>query len=598
MLKGNNKFSIEFVDDEIVNFVSFSRSNQYYISSLDCNITKANKKKITHSGTKALIDDLSKTSRELLDKGAAFKNDISQVTSFLTPNFNLPLLAPQNYKLVVDPKVINDNCYSYQFYDAVDKRVKYAKIYSPFSHLKNGLIFKGESDHTKNEKVLFQLVDDYTKIRCVFLHSINDKWKIGMNLYRDLNAKFVRERQSDSTWRWWATNPNLPWHAEIWARNNGTFRVAEFMRDLYFVRQFQSAHNGKYKVIGNYLQSIHNGDEQPFIQRNTSVEISRNKPFLIPGSADNKRHNTGFGSILDDCSYIGFYKLTDHDKQEINKLYPDFSFNTLGEYVSHSRSTRNTQWETNDLILFPSTEYRSGNITKKHDIKEHFMKFICSNTKYIDSNNGIFYFDSYRDLPDNWKECEKLFDKDVLEIKKLVQDIGALNEVREDEQLNLALYDDSNLIEETYIQRFNKHLQLYGFVSIPFANTKKNNVISLSNLLPFGVKRTVQKESLILELSYLEKTDQITTSDKKIHNFSIVSVEKLKKMPFVEKEVTIEGLQAFEKCQKLNPIDIKVTDNEIFRKLIFKENRRIQYRFIPNSILFSPSVQEDTKVIF
>ena len=69
-------------------------------------------------------------------------------------------------------------------------------------------------------------------------------------------------------------------------------------------------------------------------------------------------------------------------------------------------------------------------------------------------------------------------------------------------------------------------------------------------------------------------------------------------MAVVEKEVTIEGLQAFEKYQKLNSIDIKITDNEIFRKLIFKEDWRIQYRFIPNNILFSSSVQEEIQVIF
>ena len=69
-------------------------------------------------------------------------------------------------------------------------------------------------------------------------------------------------------------------------------------------------------------------------------------------------------------------------------------------------------------------------------------------------------------------------------------------------------------------------------------------------------------------------------------------------MPVVEKEVTIEGLQAFDNYQKLNPLDIKITDNEIFKKLIFKENRRIKYRFIPNSILLSSSVQEETQVIF
>ena len=32
--------------------------------------------------------------------------------------------------------------------------------------------------------------------------------------------------------------------------------------------------------------------------------------------------------------------------------------------------------------------------------------------------------------------------------------------------------------------------------------------------------------------------------------------------------------------------------------MIFKENKIVKYRFIPNSILFSSSVQEETKVVF
>ena len=77
---------------------------------------------------------------------------------------------------------------------------------------------------------------------------------------------------------------------------------------------------------------------------------------------------------------------------------------------------------------------------------------------YLNSNNGIFYFDSYKDLPGDLAGCEKLFDEEVLKIKKLVGDIGEINELTEDEQLNLILYDDSNIIEETFIQRFNKQL--------------------------------------------------------------------------------------------------------------------------------------------
>ena len=149
------------------------------------------------------------------------------------------------------------------------------------------------------------------------------------------------------------------------------------------------------------------------------------------------------------------------------------------------------------------------------------MSFICSKPKYenyLNSKSGIFYFDSYKDLPVDLAECEKVFDEEVLKIKKLVNDIEEINELTENEQLHLILYDDSNIIEETFIQRFNKQLQLYGFISIPFANTKKNNLITLKNLLPFRVKRDIQKENITFELSYLEKENQIATNDKKIHN--------------------------------------------------------------------------------
>ena len=328
-LDNNNKFTIDFVDDEIVNYVNFFSKNQYYIASLNCNITKANNKKVTFKGSKSLVDELSKTSRDLLDKGAASKNDITYMTSFLTQNFNLLDLAPQKYKLVLDPIDINNNSFNYQFYDVKDKRLKLAKIYSPFSHLKNGFVFKGEKDPNKNNKVLIRLVDNNTKIRCVFLQSINDKWRKGMNLYRDMNAKFVRTRQRDGTYKWDSTNTSLVWVAEIYARSE------------------------IYPVIGNQVASIFNSDTQPFVQKNLSVEIKRNKPFLIPHSADKKRHNFGFGSILDDCHYIDDYPLTDHDKQEIEKSFPNFSFNSLGEYVSIDRRTRNTQWEQNDIVFLP-----------------------------------------------------------------------------------------------------------------------------------------------------------------------------------------------------------------------------------------------------
>ena len=595
----NNKFTIDFVDNNNVNYINFLRKNQYYIASLNCNITKANKRKVTFEGSKSLVNELSETSRDLLTKGPASKNDIDYMVSSLTQNFNLPDLAPQKYKLVLDPVVINANSFNYQFYDVKDKRLKFAKIYSPFSHLKNGLVFKGEKDPNKDNKVLIQLINN-SKIRCSFSQSKNDQWEVEKNFYRDINTKFVRTRRRDGIYKWDSTHPILFLLAEEKALRVEKFHIPTFMKELYWDQHYVTKENGKFPVIGTPLTSVLSGSTQPFIQRELSVTIWRNRPFLIYGSADKKRHKFGFDSILDDCDYMGDYPLTDDDKKELKNFFPNFTFNSLGEYVSISDKTNKTQWKEND-VLFPSSTKTATNSTTAFDPKTQFMKFVCENTKYkdyLDSNDGIFFFNSYKDLPGDLDECEKLFDKDILEIKKLVNDIGLLQEITEYEQLNLALHDDSNIIEETFVQRFNKQIQLYGFISIPFSHAKKNHLITLKNLLPFRVNNNVEKQNISFELRYLEKEDDIVTNDKKIHNLSIVCVESKRPMPIIEKEVTIEALQAFDKYQKLNPIDIKITDSEVFKELIFKENRRVKYRFIPNTFLFSSSVQQETEVIF
>ena len=274
--------------------------------------------------------------------------------------------------------------------------------------------------------------------------------------------------------------------------------------------------------FGTSANRIFNGQTIPILQHALNIEIKRSEPFFVSGAPEKKENNLK-SSILNNCTFKGAYTLTTQDKTAINQIYPNFSFNYLSEYEYQGNARRRFQWEEDDLSVFPSTKDDRANF------KKSFMSFVCSKYEnYLNSNNGIFYFDSYKDLPDDLAECEKLFDEEVLKIKKLVRDIGEINELTEDEQLNLILYDDTNTIEETFIQRFNKQLQLYGFISIPFANTKKNNFLTLKNLLPFRVKRDIQKENITFELSYLEREDQIATNDSKIHNLSIVCINQNK----------------------------------------------------------------------
>ena len=50
-------------------------------------------------------------------------------------------------------------------------------------------------------------------------------------------------------------------------------------------------------------------------------------------------------------------------------------------------------------------------------------------------------------------DCEKLFDKDVFEVKQLVKDIG-----------DFILYDESDFIKETFFTELNKKIPFYGII--------------------------------------------------------------------------------------------------------------------------------------
>ena len=81
---------------------------------------------------------------------------------------------------------------------------------------------------------------------------------------------------------------------------------------------------------------------------------------------------------------------------------------------------------------------------------------------------------------------ENLFDKDVLEIKNLVKKIGTIEEKIQSEQKNLILYDNSNVIKETFFTELNKKFSSYGMISINY-NDNKKNLVNWQNKLEFSI---------------------------------------------------------------------------------------------------------------
>ena len=103
-------------------------------------------------------------------------------------------------------------------------------------------------------------------------------------------------------------------------------------------------------------------------------------------------------------------------------------------------------------------------------------------------------------------------------------------------------------------------------------------MVNSKNRLKFNILRNTEKAFSTLELEDILTPNKIETTDSKIRNFSILAIN-------------------FEKYMKINPIDIWITDPEIQTKLLHY-SKRFKYIFIANSLLFSSSIKEDTKVIF
>ena len=85
-----------------------------------------------------------------------------------------------------------------------------------------------------------------------------------------------------------------------------------------------------------------------------------------------------------------------------------------------------------------------------------------------------------------------MFDKDVLEIKQLVKDIGVLNTLIHREQKTFVLYDDSNIVSNIFFIELNKNIQSYGIISLQ-SDYYNEKVINWKNKLRFKINPNIKK---------------------------------------------------------------------------------------------------------
>ena len=64
---------------------------------------------------------------------------------------------------------------------------------------------------------------------------------------------------------------------------------------------------------------------------------------------------------------------------------------------------------------------------------------------------------------------------------------------------NIFLYDDSNVITNTFFSEVNKKIQCYGFISLEY-NHDNEKLITSRNRLSFKIKHNIKKEFITLQL--------------------------------------------------------------------------------------------------
>ena len=164
---------------------------------------------------------------------------------------------------------------------------------------------------------------------------------------------------------------------------------------------------------------------------------------------------------------MGTYELTSDDKKKLINMLPNFQLKTLNKWMKNKVSAQRYE---NEILFDPFTYYGSfgqpGYLVLSFQATQKYKE-------WLNTDGRIFMKPYIRKIPKPLTDCEKLFDKDVLEIKQLVKDIGDLNNLIHKEQKNFILYDESDFIKETFFTELNKKIPSYGIISLHYDYNKK-----------------------------------------------------------------------------------------------------------------------------
>ena len=581
-----NKFVLDFSNEKFVQAIDFSRNEKYFIATLDCKLKL--KEFIQESDN---VKKLDAKSKKLNDEGSDYFCDIDYLQLVTLKQFKNAFT--RQYKFERDNDNIENYNFEFQYWNLKEKKIEKQKIYSPFSQLiSKGLTFSLDANIGFNTMKLVTQVDkENSKLQSFFIHThASNKteylnYSLGEAYYRDINLFYVYDPKFK---QWQTTQPEF-FREAIYAKStNQNFNEKAFAKKYY-----DDEKKGRF-VIGTFAQRLRLGDRKymmPITFIFGNLRLFNNEPFY---TANIPKTNSFLKQ--DGISDLGSYTLTKDDLKELNNMLSNFQLKNLCKWMKVKNSRQTCEQE---LTFYPQTRYGSlgqpiYNIANFQATSQKMLKY----KDWLNTDNEIFLKPYLRNLSSTLKKSEELFDKDVLEIKKLVKDIGNIEKITQSEQTNLILYDNISIIKETFFTKLKKNILSYGIISINY-NYNTKTLINWKNKLKFTIQKSIKKEFLTFQLEDAIEPKQVVAEDEKMTNVTILKLDEEINANVIDSFI-IEGIQKFENFKTLNPLSVQVIDPNIRNSIgrYSRSNYRYKYRFIVNSLLFSSLMESETATIF
>ena len=246
----------------------------------------------------------------------------------------------------------------------------------------------------------------------------------------------------------------------------------------------------------------------PIIFDINDIWIAPNEIFYTTANVAQMRGKTFLTQNV--IKYMGTYTLNVNEQKQLRSILPNFQLKVFQKWMKVKVSDQQYQ---NKLIFSPYNYYGSfGQVGYPVICFQAVSQATQKYKEWLGADNRIFMKPYIRKIPKPLTDCEKLFDKDVLEIKQLVKDIGDLNNLIHKEQKKIILYDGSDFIKEIFFTELNKNIPSYEIISLHYDYNKKT-LINWKNKLGFNINKNIKKEFITSQLEEALVPKKIETED-------------------------------------------------------------------------------------